>query len=147
MDLAGWFTSNNLSENLRTVVPRVVLVQEPEQSSSDSTVLFLSFEHVLFMDKDILCAHYFISGEFEWDIQRDGTEVAMLNDSADESSSGILALPSSTDNAEMSDDTNMNVASLPALPSISGAYSVRFCYNCTRDSSNKSVFSLVLDNL
>lgn len=40
MDLAGWFNSNNLSENLRTLIPRVVLVQEPEQSSSDSNVYF-----------------------------------------------------------------------------------------------------------
>ncbi|XP_058794286.1 E3 ubiquitin-protein ligase Ubr3 isoform X2 [Phymastichus coffea] len=102
MDLAGWFTSNNLSENLRTVIPRVVLVPEPEQSSSDST------------------------GEFEWEFQRDVTEVAVLNDSADESSSGILALPLSADNVEISDETNMNAAALPALPTINVDYDTSF---------------------
>ena len=48
------------------------------------------------------------------------TEVAMLNDSADESLSGVLALPSSADNTDMSDELNaMNAASLPALPTTS----------------------------
>jgi len=36
MDLAGWYESDNLSENLRTVIPRVILVQESEPNSSDS---------------------------------------------------------------------------------------------------------------
>ncbi|KAJ8687402.1 hypothetical protein QAD02_023196 [Eretmocerus hayati] len=90
MDLSGWFSSNNLSENLRTVIPRVVLVQEMEQSSSDS--------------------------EFEWEIHGEMSEVAMLNDSADdESSSGVLALPSSVENNDMSDEANAGAVSLPAL--------------------------------
>ncbi|XP_031787991.1 E3 ubiquitin-protein ligase Ubr3 isoform X1 [Nasonia vitripennis] len=100
MDLAGWFNSNNLSENLRTLIPRVVLVQEPEQSSSDS--------------------------EFEWEIQGEMTEVAMLNDSADDSSSGILALPSSADNTDVSDEINMNATSLPALPTTSVDYTMNY---------------------
>lgn len=36
MDLAGWYESDSLSENLRTVIPRVNLVQETELTSSDS---------------------------------------------------------------------------------------------------------------
>lgn len=36
MDLAGWYESDSLSENLRTVIPRVILVRESESSSSDS---------------------------------------------------------------------------------------------------------------
>lgn len=37
MDLAGWYESDNLSENLRTVIPRVILVQESEPSSEYSS--------------------------------------------------------------------------------------------------------------
>lgn len=36
MDLAGWYENDSLSENLRTVIPRVILVQESEPNSSDS---------------------------------------------------------------------------------------------------------------
>lgn len=36
MDLGGWYESDSLSENLRTVIPRVILVQESEPNSSDS---------------------------------------------------------------------------------------------------------------
>lgn len=46
-DLAGWFISNNLSENLRTFIPRVVLAQEPEQSSSDSNIFFSIVVHIV----------------------------------------------------------------------------------------------------
>ncbi|XP_014216341.1 E3 ubiquitin-protein ligase Ubr3 [Copidosoma floridanum] len=86
MDLTGWFNSNNLSENLRTVIPRVVLVREPDHSSSDS--------------------------ELEWEGLM--PEVAMLNDSADEGAVGVLALPASME-SNVSDDVSMSAASLPAL--------------------------------
>lgn len=36
MDLDGWYKTDDLSENLRTVIPKVILVQESESSSSDS---------------------------------------------------------------------------------------------------------------
>ncbi|XP_053987373.1 E3 ubiquitin-protein ligase Ubr3 [Hylaeus volcanicus] len=68
MDLSSWYTSDNLSENLRTVIPQVIKVQESEPSSSDS--------------------------ELEWEIQGEMTEVAtslMLND---EGSLEVLSLPS-----------------------------------------------------
>ncbi|KMQ97669.1 e3 ubiquitin-protein ligase ubr3 [Lasius niger] len=61
MDLGGWYESDSLSENLRTVIPRVILVQESEPNSSDS--------------------------EFEWEIQGEMSEVAtslMLNDGVDD---------------------------------------------------------------
>lgn len=41
MDLASWYENDNLSENLRTVIPQVILVQEPEPNSSDSKSNFL----------------------------------------------------------------------------------------------------------
>lgn len=36
MDLGGWYKSDDLSENLRTVIPQVILIQELEPSNSDS---------------------------------------------------------------------------------------------------------------
>lgn len=49
MDLSNWFTSDCLSDNLRTVIGRVILTPEPEVSpitySSDSKCLL--FEHFL----------------------------------------------------------------------------------------------------
>lgn len=66
------------------------------------------------------------AGEFEWEIHGEMTEVAMLNDSADESSSGVLALPSSTENVDVSDPISINTTSLPALPTTSGTYHVQF---------------------
>lgn len=36
MDLSNWYKSDDLSENLRTVIPQVILVQESESSNSDS---------------------------------------------------------------------------------------------------------------
>lgn len=43
MDLSTWFTSDSLTENLRTVIGKVVLTPEPEVSpitySSDSKLL------------------------------------------------------------------------------------------------------------
>ncbi|XP_043683976.1 E3 ubiquitin-protein ligase Ubr3 isoform X1 [Vespula pensylvanica] len=94
MDLAGWYENDNLSENLRTVIPQIILVQEPEPNSSDS--------------------------EFEWEIQGEATEVTttlMLNDGSEEGSLEVLALPSVesiNDNNDLS--TTVNVGSLPALP-------------------------------
>lgn len=45
MDLANWFTSDSLSDNLRTVINKVVLTPEPEVSpttySSDSKCFFV----------------------------------------------------------------------------------------------------------
>nr|XP_034188211.1 E3 ubiquitin-protein ligase Ubr3 isoform X2 [Osmia lignaria] len=68
MDLSGWYKSDNLSENLRTMISQVILVQESESNSSDS--------------------------EFEWEIPGDMTEVGtslMLNDGTDELSLEVLA--------------------------------------------------------
>ncbi|XP_076160459.1 ubr3 ubiquitin ligase isoform X2 [Ptiloglossa arizonensis] len=70
MDLSSWYKSDNLSENLRTVIPRIK-VQESEPDSSDS--------------------------ELEWEVQGEMTEVAtslMLNDETDEGSLEVLSLPS-----------------------------------------------------
>ncbi|CAL7947523.1 unnamed protein product [Xylocopa violacea] len=93
MDLAGWYKTDNLSENLRTVIPQVILVQESESSSSDS--------------------------EFEWEIQGDVTEVGtahMINDATDEGSLEVLALPSlDTTSNETGLQIAMN-APLAALP-------------------------------
>lgn len=36
MDLASWYKTDNLSENLRTVISRVSLVEQSEPNSSDS---------------------------------------------------------------------------------------------------------------
>lgn len=44
MDLANWFATDSLSDNLRTVISRVVLTPEPEVSpitySSDSRLIW-----------------------------------------------------------------------------------------------------------
>lgn len=52
MDLANWFATDSLSDNLRTVISRVVLTPEPEVSpitySSDSK---FCFETTLFLQK------------------------------------------------------------------------------------------------
>ncbi|CAK9812220.1 E3 ubiquitin-protein ligase UBR3 [Anthophora quadrimaculata] len=93
MDLAGWYKGDNLSENLRTVIPEVILVQETESSSSDS--------------------------EFDWEMQGGITEVGsslMINDATDEASLEVLALPSLV---PMSNDTPLPIAMnapLPGLP-------------------------------
>ncbi|XP_015603280.1 E3 ubiquitin-protein ligase Ubr3 isoform X2 [Cephus cinctus] len=86
MDLSGWYESDNLSENLRTIIPRVTLVQEAEPSSSDS--------------------------DFEWEIQGEMSEVStslMLNDGNDDGSMTVLALPAADSNTDM-------VGEQPALP-------------------------------
>ncbi|XP_014472841.1 PREDICTED: E3 ubiquitin-protein ligase UBR3 isoform X2 [Dinoponera quadriceps] len=100
MDLAGWYESDSLSENLRMIIPRVNLVQESEPNSSDS--------------------------EFEWEIQGEMSEVAtslMLNDTvedgAEEGSLELLGLPSV---GSMRDDnglSSVSATSLPALPATS----------------------------
>lgn len=46
MNLGGWYKSDSLSENLRTVIPRVILVQESEPNSSDSKY---NYKHQIFM--------------------------------------------------------------------------------------------------
>lgn len=98
MDLAGWYESDNLSENLRAVIPRVVLVQESEPNSSDS--------------------------EFEWEVQGEMSEAAtplMLNDSPDdgveESSFELLGLPSAGSVRVDNGSSSTSATSLPALPS------------------------------
>ncbi|XP_076285643.1 ubr3 ubiquitin ligase isoform X1 [Lasioglossum baleicum] len=71
MDLDSFYKIDNLSENLRTVVPRVIKMQESESESSES--------------------------ELEYDIQDEMTDVAaslMLNDGTDESCLETLSLPS-----------------------------------------------------
>ncbi|XP_026827990.1 E3 ubiquitin-protein ligase Ubr3 isoform X2 [Ooceraea biroi] len=104
MDLAGWFESDNLSENMRTVIPRVILVQESEPNSSDS--------------------------EFEWEIQGEMSEVAtslMLNDGADgadESSLELLRLPSVDSIRENNGVSSTGATSLSLLPSIEDATSL-----------------------
>ncbi|KAI4500168.1 hypothetical protein M0802_004585 [Mischocyttarus mexicanus] len=92
MDLAGWYGNDNLSENLRTVIPQITLVQEPEPNNSDN--------------------------EFEWEIQGEATEVSttlMLHDGSEEGSLEVLALPSVETINDNDLSTNMNVGSLPAL--------------------------------
>ncbi|KAG5337844.1 UBR3 ligase, partial [Acromyrmex heyeri] len=118
MDLAGWYESDSLSENLRTTIPQVILVQESEHSSSDS--------------------------EFEWEmIHGEMSEVAtslMLNDGADDGAEEVSLelLGFSVDTVR--DDNGMSnasasslpallpsvesAASLPALPSTSVEYGV-----------------------
>ncbi|XP_012142217.1 ubr3 ubiquitin ligase isoform X3 [Megachile rotundata] len=67
MDLAGWYKNDNLSENLRTVISKVILVEESESNNSDS--------------------------EIEWEIPGEMTEVGtslMLNDATDELSLEVL---------------------------------------------------------
>lgn len=46
MDLAGWYENDSLSENLRTVIPRVILVQESEPNSSDSEYIQLKVRRI-----------------------------------------------------------------------------------------------------
>ncbi|XP_020708415.2 E3 ubiquitin-protein ligase Ubr3 [Athalia rosae] len=103
MDLAGWYEGDSLSENLRTIIPRVTLVDErdSEENSSDS--------------------------EFEWIIQGSMTDVSaslMLDDSRDEEATGVLALPP----LDLSDNNEtpppMDTYSLPALPPSSGELSM-----------------------
>lgn len=99
MDLSSWFTSDDLSENLRTVVPRVVLMQETEHSS-------ISSEYC----------------DFDWEVQGEMTEVAsslMLDDSVVENA---LALAFET--VDANNDTMGESASLPALPSTNVEYSM-----------------------
>nr|XP_033321626.1 E3 ubiquitin-protein ligase Ubr3 isoform X1 [Megalopta genalis] len=71
MDLDSFYATDNLSENLRTVVPRVMNMQESESESSES--------------------------ELEYDVQDEMTDVAasrMLNDGADERCFETRSLPS-----------------------------------------------------
>ncbi|KAL6258401.1 hypothetical protein P5V15_010359 [Pogonomyrmex californicus] len=105
MDLAGWYESDNLFENLRTVIPRVILVQESEPNSSDS--------------------------EFEWEIQGEMSEVAsslMLNDGADDGvEEGSLELLGFSVDTVREDNavSSASVSSLPALlPSVETATSL-----------------------
>ncbi|KAG5323686.1 UBR3 ligase, partial [Pseudoatta argentina] len=106
MDLAGWYESDSLSENLRTTIPQVILVQESEHSSSDS--------------------------EFEWEmIHGEMSEVAtslMLNDGADDGAEEVslellgFSVDTVRDNNGMS---NASASSLPALlPSVESAASL-----------------------
>ncbi|KAG7208964.1 hypothetical protein KM043_015133 [Ampulex compressa] len=93
MDLAGWYETDNLSENLRTVISRVILVQklQPNRTRSMS----------------------------DCELQTEMTEVTtslMLNDGAVESSLGVLTLPSVVISDENGLSTAMNATSLPALP-------------------------------
>ncbi|XP_011691605.1 PREDICTED: E3 ubiquitin-protein ligase UBR3 isoform X2 [Wasmannia auropunctata] len=104
MDLSGWYESDSLSENLRTVIPRVILVQESEPSSPDS--------------------------EFEWEmIQGEMNEVAtslMLNDGADDGAEEVSfeLLGFSVDTVrDDSGVSNVNT-SLPLLPSVENATSL-----------------------
>lgn len=47
MDLAGWYENDSLFENLRTVIPRVILVQESEPNSSDSECYLIAQKLIL----------------------------------------------------------------------------------------------------
>lgn len=105
MDLGGWYESDSLSENLRTVIPRVILVQESEPNSSDS--------------------------EFEWEIQGEMSEVAtslMLNDGTDDGAEeGSLELLGFSVDTVRDDSgvSNASATSLPALlPSVENATSL-----------------------
>lgn len=65
MDLINWFTTDSLSDNLRTSINRVVLTPEPEVSpiaySSDSKyIFFICHHHYL---EDSLCV-------FKWSCQK-----------------------------------------------------------------------------
>ncbi|XP_017759565.1 PREDICTED: E3 ubiquitin-protein ligase UBR3 isoform X2 [Eufriesea mexicana] len=93
-DLGGWYKSDNLSENLRTVISQVILLEKSESNSSDS--------------------------DFEWEIQGEMTEVGTsftINDyAAYEESLDVL---SSLD--PISNDTGLQIAistSLPTLPQV-----------------------------
>ncbi|KAK9296366.1 hypothetical protein QLX08_009590 [Tetragonisca angustula] len=103
MDLSNWYKSDDLSENLRTVIPQVILVQEPESTNSDS--------------------------DFEWEIQGDVTEMGtslMINDAIDEGSLEVLALPPLD---TISNDTGLQIAvntSLPALPQVNDPFQLTF---------------------
>ncbi|XP_072747592.1 E3 ubiquitin-protein ligase Ubr3 isoform X3 [Anoplolepis gracilipes] len=94
MDLGGWYETDSLSENLRTVIPRVILVQKSEPNSSDS--------------------------EFEWEIQGEMGEVAtslMLNDGADDGADSSLELLGfSVDTVR--DDSGVSNASATSLPAL-----------------------------
>ncbi|EGI67359.1 E3 ubiquitin-protein ligase UBR3 [Acromyrmex echinatior] len=106
MDLAGWYESDSLSENLRTTIPQVILVQESEHSSSDS--------------------------EFEWEmIHGEMSEVAtslMLNDGADDGAEEVsLELLGFSVDTVRDDNgvSNASASSLPALlPSVESAASL-----------------------
>ncbi|XP_020290278.1 E3 ubiquitin-protein ligase UBR3 isoform X2 [Pseudomyrmex gracilis] len=94
MDLAGWYENDSLFENLRTVIPRVILVQESEPNSSDS--------------------------EFEWEIQGEVGEVAtslMLNDGAEDATeeTSLELLGFTVDTIRNENTSNANATSLPAL--------------------------------
>ncbi|XP_033303152.1 E3 ubiquitin-protein ligase Ubr3 isoform X1 [Bombus bifarius] len=103
MDLGGWYKSDDLSENLRTVIPQVILIQESEPSNSDS--------------------------DFEWEIQGEMAEVGtslMINDATDEGSLEVLALPSLD---TITNDTGLQIAvnaSLPALPQPNDQFQITF---------------------
>ncbi|XP_046744693.1 E3 ubiquitin-protein ligase Ubr3 isoform X1 [Diprion similis] len=98
MDLAGWFEGDSLSENLRTIIPRVTLVQEPESNSSDS--------------------------EFEWEIHDSVTDISTSLTLHDERND-ILALPP-LDITEDNDEPALPMDQYPlqALPSTGGEYMV-----------------------
>lgn len=40
MNLSSWFEGDNLSNNLRTVISRVMVFQEPEMNNSDCKFFF-----------------------------------------------------------------------------------------------------------
>ncbi|XP_017880886.1 E3 ubiquitin-protein ligase Ubr3 isoform X2 [Ceratina calcarata] len=113
MDLAGWYITDNLSDNLRMVIPEVLFAQEPESSGSDS--------------------------EFEWEIQGELTEVGtslMIND-ATENSLEVLALPSLE---TISNDTGLQIAmnaSLPALPQPNDQFEITFQVTYLSEANNE----------
>lgn len=122
MDLAGYFESDSLSENLRTIIPRVTLVQEQESNSSDSEYTRQESclnKKIRIFGKNV--DSLFLTGEFEWEIQGSMADVSsslMLNDDRDDEGLGVLALPP----LDITEDTNetpspMDTGSLQALPS------------------------------
>ncbi|XP_066595206.1 E3 ubiquitin-protein ligase Ubr3 [Prorops nasuta] len=125
MDLASWFESDNLSANLRTVIPRVTLVQEPESNSSDSEfeweILSEMTEVATVMSAPILPALP-PTADYDMAIMRDDGIVALPADSNDEDSLIVQrTLPSTSEESmvlalESPPSPDNLVGGQPALP-------------------------------
>ncbi|XP_076675053.1 ubr3 ubiquitin ligase isoform X2 [Andrena cerasifolii] len=124
MDLSSWYKSDNLSENLRTVIPRVILVEESEPNTSDSEFEWESSDEM----PDILTLPSLPSlpalpgadAQFHMTIApEDGIVAISDGNSADDLIPLQRALPASTEESmalALEPPPSLNIGGQPALP-------------------------------
>ncbi|KOC63815.1 E3 ubiquitin-protein ligase UBR3 [Habropoda laboriosa] len=125
MDLAGWYKGDNLSENLRTVIPEVILVQESESSSSDNCfTINYNVQYILYINQNVtndlllffLC--YFINRSHIIFLSEDGLVSIREANSEDDLIPLRRALPPSTEESMTLESPPLpnNIGGQPALP-------------------------------